>query len=535
MKPSDYIITYDIGTTGVKTCLFSITDKLNLVESSYKGYGLYMVDNGGAEQDPEEWWTAICLTTKDILKKSGASPSEISAVSFCSQMQCLVLVDKEGRPVRRAMSYMDNRAYRQFSSGIGRGLKVSGLNVHKLISSLVITKAVAASVKDPVWKYNWVRDNEPDNFKHVYKWLDAKDYLITRFTGEFVMTEGSAYATLLYGTRPGKRGWSDKLCRMFNIDKNHLPSIIKATDEAGRITASASSELGLKEGTPVYGGGGDAELIGVGIGAVDVGETHIYLGTSGWVSTVTDKQLVDLTSMIAAIVGVQDGRYNYFAEMETAGKCLEWVKDHLALDEIGIYLEKKHITESLEKVYISLYDYLCEVVRHVPAGSGGVIFAPWLHGNRCPFEDANARGMFFNISLDTGKSELIRAVIEGICYHCRMMLEAQDKKITTSETIIMGGGGAISPVICQILADILGRKIATQPYPQNAGAYGAAILTAAGMGKIASIGQAKSLLPEYSVFYPTAENKPVHDRNYEVFKSLHKNNKKSFSELNAGK
>jgi xylulokinase len=532
MEHSSLVVTYDIGTTGVKTCLFRLAGKLEMLGHAYAGYGLYILENGGAEQDPDEWWQAVCATTREVLARAGVDPKDIAAVSFCSQMQCLVLVDRDGRPVRRAMSYMDGRAGRQFAAGIAHGFKISGLNARKLIASLAITKAVAASVKDPVWKYRWVKENEPENFGRVYKWLDAKDYLIMRFTGAFTMTEGSAYATLLYDTREGKRGFSNTLCRMLGVERAHLPDIIKSSEKAGGVTEQAASELGLSPGTPVYGGGGDAELIGVGIGAVCPGETHIYLGTSGWVSTVTEKQIVDTSSMIAAIVGAEEGRYHYFAEMETAGKCLEWVKDHLALDEIGIYLEKKHVAESLERVYISLYDYLCEVVTRVPAGSNGVIFAPWLHGNRCPFEDANARGMFFNIGIETGKSSLIRAVIEGICYHLRAMLEAEEHKVRTSGTILVAGGGAISPVICQILADVLGRRVATMHDPQNAGAYGAAILTAVGLGRIPSVESAKALLPEYSFFKPITENKAVHDRNFTVFQNLYKDNKKSFSLLN---
>ena len=527
-----FVIAYDLGTTGVKTCIYRISDKLSLQESAYAGYGLYILDNGGAEQDPEEWWQAVCETTRQVLEKSGIPAQNIAAVSFCSQMQCLVLVDQSGQPVRRAMSYMDSRASRQFTAGMARGLTVNGLNVRKLITSLSINKAVAASVKDPVWKYNWVRDNEPENFSRVCKWLDTKDYIVFRFTGEFAMTEGSAYATLLYDTRSGKRGWSKTLCDLLRVDSAHLPKVIRSHERVGGITPEAAAQLGLATGTPVFGGGGDAELIGVGVGAVEPGETHIYLGTSGWVSTVTQKQVVDIFSMIAAIVGVQEGRYNYFAEMETAGKCLEWVKDHLALDEIGIYLQKMHVAESQERIYLSLYDYLCEVVSHVPAGSRGVIFTPWLHGNRCPFEDPNARGMFFNTGLETGKSAMIRAVIEGIAYHCRSMLEAQDKKVSTSQVIMAAGGGAKSPVICQILADVLGRSVATLPAPQNAGAGGAAILTAAGLGCIPSVESAKELLPSYTLYTPNPENKAVHDRNYKVFQTLYRNNKNSFALLN---
>lgn len=528
-----FVIAYDVGTTGVKTCLFEITLQIRLLNSAYKGYPLYLMEGGGAEQDPDDWWNAICATTQQVLAHSGIKNTAITAVSFCSQMQCLVLIDKNGRPVRNAMSYMDSRAQKQRDEGIANGPSVMGLNIRKTAASLVANKAVAASVKDPVWKYHWVRENEPNVFRRIHKWLDTKDYLVGCFTGEFKMTKGSAFSTLLYDTREGKEGWSKTLCNMLNVNPNHLPQIIDSSSIAGRITKEAALSTGLAQGTAVFGGGGDAELIGVGIGAVEPGETHIYMGTSGWVSTVTEKQIVDISSMIAAIVGVQNGRYHYFAEMETAGKCLEWVRDHLALDEIGIYLEKKHVAEASMQTYLSLYDYLCETLAKVPAGSNGVIFTPWLHGNRCPFEDPNARGMFFNIGLDTGKSDLIRSVIEGVAFHLRLMLEAQEKKLQIPSTIMACGGNAISSEVCQILADVLNKRIATIPEPQNVGAYGAAILMACGMERINAIADAKSLLPEYKIYTPQAQNKAVYDKNYAVFQVLYNDNKRSFKRLNS--
>ena len=535
MGGSTCVLTFDIGTTGVKTCLMHIDGRVTAVASAYAGYGLNVFDNGGAEQDPDEWWAAVCATAREALDKAGTPANDVAAVSFCSQMQGLVLVDETGRAVRPAMSYMDSRARSQHERGIAGGLCIGGMNASKLLRFLLITRAVPASVKDPVWKYAWVKENEPEVFSRVYKWLDVKEYLIARLTGNFLMTEGSAYATLLMDTRGGARRWSRALCRLFGVDMRHLPQIIRSTDIAGEITERAAAELGLAPGTKVYGGGGDAELIGVGAGSMQPGDTHIYLGTSGWVSTVTDRQVVDVSSLIASIVGPSPGYYHYFAEMETAGKCLEWVRDHLALDEIGVYLEKRNVTESLEAVYSSLYDYLCEVVGRVPAGSGGVIFTPWFHGNRCPFEDEHARGMFFNIGLETGKSMLIRAVIEGICYHCRWMLEAQQKKVRTSNPIRFVGGGAASPVICQILADVLGLDIVTVDAPQNVGAVGAAVVIAAGMGLIGSVSEAAGLVPESRRFHPNAAHRAVHERNYTVFKRLYKDNKQSFSRLNRDK
>ena len=260
-------------------------------------------------------------------------------------MQGLVLVDENGKALRRPMSYMDQRAEKEFAECQTHGITVSGVNVLMLLKSLVRTRAASTSVKDPLWKYKWVRKHEPEVFKKVHKWLDVKEYLICRCTGRFIMTRDSAYSTFLYDSRPGKGCWSRELCKMYGVEFDHMPEIIECIDVAGPLSEEAAAELGLAPGCPVYGGGGDATLIGVGAGCTEIGQTHIYSGTSGWVGTVIDSQKVDLVAMIAGIVGAQ-GKYNYFAEMETAGKCFEWVKEHLVLDEIGIYLKKINVAES---------------------------------------------------------------------------------------------------------------------------------------------------------------------------------------------
>ena len=527
---SNYIITYDVGTTGIKTCLFDVGATIKLIGAAMEGYKLYVMDGGGAEQDPAEWWNAMCVTTRKLLSETGVKPDEILGISFCSQMQGLVLVDADGKPVRRAMSYMDQRATEEIKKGIAYGFKIAGANVVKLLKSIYYTGAVAASVKDPVWKYKWVEAHEPEVFAKVDKWLDVKDYLICKCTSRKCMTLDSAFGTLMLNIRT--KNWAYPIVKMLGVKKEHLPELVHSTDCVGGITEAAAAELGLKAGTKVFGGGGDASLIGVGAGATAMGDTHIYSGTSGWVGTMVSKSMVDAGAMIASIVCAEKDKYVYFAEMETSGKCLEWVKNHLALDEIGIYLEKKHITEDIEKKYTSLYDYMTDVADTAPAGAGGVIFTPWLHGNRCPFEDPNSRGMFFNISLETGKTELIRAVLEGVCYHKRWMLEAQDKKTKTSDVIRFVGGGALSDFSSQLLADITGRTVETVAAPQNVGAVGAAAVVAVGLELIDSLEEIKRFIPAVKSFAPRKELKAVYDRNFEVFKQLYYNNKKAFAILN---
>lgn len=529
---SEFVIAYDVGTSGIKTCIFEISESITLITSAMEGYELTILENGGAEQAPMDWWYAMCRTTKKLLEESQISSEKIKGISFCAQMQGLVLVDQNGESVRKAMSYMDNRAIKEHREGLRNGFQLAGINILTLLQSLYYTRAVAASVKDPVWKYKWVQQNEPAIFSRIHKWLDVKEFLLHKCTGEFVMTEDSAYATLLYDSRKGKKSFSKHMCKLFGVNMDHLPRVIKSTEMAGRLTSKAAAELQLKEGTPVFGGGGDASLIGVGAGAVEEGNTHIYLGTSGWVSTVVNKQRIDTKNMIASIIGAHYKFFHYFCELETAGKCLEWVKNHLALDEIGIYLEKKDISESQEAIYTNLYDYMMHAIKDVPAGSNGVIFTPWLHGNRCPFEDIHARGLFFNISLETGKTELIHAVLEGICYHLRWLLESQNLKVNTSQSIRFVGGGALAPLTCQILSDILGREIETVDSPQNAGAVGAAVIAAVGLGIIEKVDNAKSLIKANQRYIPNKTNKTTYDKYFEVFKTLYKNNKKAFSILN---
>lgn len=532
---SAYVIAYDVGTTGVKTCLFEISDKITLIDSAMGDYPIYLLDNGGVEQDPNQWWQAMCNTTAQIFEKTPIPKESIQGISFCAQMQALVLVDKNGDAIRRAMSYMDTRGTLEMKKGIMHGIKLSGLNVYKLLRSVMISGAVSASVKDPVWKYNWVKNHEPERFRKVHKWLDVKDFLLCKVSDQFIMSEDSAFATLLYDTRKGKKRFSQELCNMMGVNLNHLPDVCKSTDMVGTVTEKAALELGLMAGTPVFAGGGDASLIGVGAGAVSEGDTHIYMGTSGWVSTVVKKQILSLRSMTASIVGADPKHFNFFAELETAGKCLEWVRDHLALDEIDLFLEKKQVCDNPECIHKSLYDYMMYCIKDVPPGSGGVIFTPWLHGNRCPFEDPNARGMFFNIGLETGKTDLIHSVLEGVCYHLRWQLESMEKCVKTSPVIRLVGGGALSPLTCQILSDILNREVEIVESPQNIGAVGAAIVIAVGLGLINDMENAKDLIPASAKYTPNASNAAAYDHYFEVFKSLYKNNAQAYKLLNQSK
>ncbi|MDC7126694.1 MAG: FGGY-family carbohydrate kinase [Spirochaetales bacterium] len=532
------ILAYDVGTTSLKTCAYRLNEKIELVASSMGEYKLTIGANSLAEQNPDDWFKAMTSTTRQVLTESGLSADQVAGISFCSQMQGLVLVDKNGKALRPSMSYMDGRAEAQklsCGSKSGRrpaGPKIEGVPINKVLDSIRITGIAPLSVKDPLWKYHWVRENEPDVFKSVYKYLDVKEYLIMRLTGRAVMTRDSAAATFMYDNRPGKGVWSKAMCRAYNVNPDHLADIIDSTECAGGLLKNPASEMGLPEGVPVFGGGGDASLIGLGAGAVNENDAHIYMGTSGWVSVLTSKRLLDLTHMIASITGAIPDKYQYFCEQETAGKCMEWVKKHLAMDEIGVYLEKKEVSDDPETVYANLFEFLSDIINQTEPGCGGVLFTPWLQGSRSPFEDVNARGMFFNIGLNTGKRMLVRSVIEGLAYNIKWMLESVEGKLKCNETLRFVGGGALSDVNAQIISDILERHLEVPEYPQNTGALGAAVAAGMGLELISGFSEVPSRIKINKVFKPDNKNREVYERNYSVFKKLYASNKQLFAELN---
>lgn len=509
------VIAYDVGTTGLKTCLFEISreQSVRFVAGVVERYALNILCDGGAEQNPDEWWEAMCRSTRELLETTGVPKEEIGGVSFCSQMQTVVMTDEAGRALRPSMSCMDTRGAGIFARCMATGLKIEGLNLVKSLRFMKITGAISASCKDPAWKYLWVREHEPEVYAKTRKWLDAKEYLTCRATGNIKTSRDVACLTFLYDVKKGC--WSPELCGMLGIDMKHLPEICDSTETVGGLLFGAAGELGLAAGTPVISGGGDVSLCQVGAGCTDVGDVNVYSGTSGWVCTTVDKLHLDMVNIIASVVGADPTTYNYIAESETAGKCMEWVKERVSMTPI------------------QEYEQMFEYIRDVPAGSHGVLFSPWMHGNRCPFEDPYARGVFFNVDVDSHGYDLIKSVIEGVCLHMRWMLEATESAFKTSSAVRFTGGSALAPEVCRILADVLGRDVETVDNPRHVGAMGAAALMAVSFGLIENIRQIKSIIRVSATYKPNPANTAVYDRIYPIFQNIYRDNKKSFAALNA--
>src|SRR6056297_3651121 len=223
-----YVLTYDIGTTACKSCLYSISDTIEKVADKIGEYPLFTGKNNVCEQVGDDWWEQICEGTQYILENTDVEPNEIAGISFCCQMQATIMVDKNGKELCNPMIWLDGRSTEQIDRDLRNGLlKIEGMNMIKLLKSIRITGGVAGTAKDPLWKYIWVKENKPDAFNKTYKWLDVKDYLTMRCTGNFKQTYDSAHLTWVYDSRPDKLEWSKSLCKTFGVDMDHLPEVIK--------------------------------------------------------------------------------------------------------------------------------------------------------------------------------------------------------------------------------------------------------------------------------------------------------------------
>lgn len=311
------VIAYDAGTTGLKACLFSVSrdEGIAYITSTVEDYGLQVLGGGAIEPNPNDWWQAMGSSTRKLLQKTGVSREEIQGICFCSQMQNVIMVDRAGIPLRPCISWMDTRADAQLNRCMNTGLKVEGMNLFKILKFLRITGAGSFGSKDPVWKYLWVRDNEPEIFQNAYKWLDAKEYLACRATGVMKASRDTAGATFLYDVKNDH--WSEELCRMTGVDMRHLPEICASTDAVGRLLPQAAEELGLAPGTPVFSGGTDISLCQIGGGCTEIGDVNVYSGTSGWVETTVGKLHTDISNLIGTLPGADPTAYNYVAEVDT--------------------------------------------------------------------------------------------------------------------------------------------------------------------------------------------------------------------------
>ena len=516
-----FILAFDHGTSGMKTAIVSVTGELQ--GFAYQNYELYHFEQGCAEQDPQDWWDALVNTSKKVIHDTNIHPSKIIAVVSSNQMDGTVPVDKDGHPLHNCITWLDSRGAKIIKEKFG-GI-IGGYNLRTIINWLLRTGgAPSLSGKDIIGHIMWLKQNFSEIYEKTWKFMDCKDYLNFRLTGKVVTSHDCGILTWLVNSADiNNIHYDDRLLQLAQLEKHKLPELQNSTYNLGPLLPSIAQELGLDPSTQVILGAGDMASAAIGSGAVLPGQGHICLGTSSWIITHTSRRKLDLDHYIGSIPSAISNMYMIVGEQEAAGINLNWIKDNVLYHKDQL-LKDEHKPD--------IYKIFDEMVAEIAPGIRNIIFTPWLFGERSPVEDHTLRGGLFNISLDTDRRHILRAIFEGVAFNSRWLLQFEEKLIGTPfNEISMMGGGSTSDVWCQIYADILNRKIKQAKHGQESNSIGAALIASVALGKI-SWEDIPALISYKSIYYPQKENRKIYDALFKEFVNIYTNNRKMYRRLN---
>ncbi|PRX18160.1 xylulokinase [Orenia metallireducens] len=494
-----YLLGLDIGTSGIKGIL--ITDKGKVISNKTRSYPLSTPKSGWAEQNPKDWWVATQEVIKKIITESKVDTSQIKGISLSGQMHSSVFLDEQLQVIRPAILWSDTRTSKQCQEIYER---VGGLdNLINYVSNPALEGFTAPKVL-------WLKENEPQNYNKIRHLLLPKDYIRYQLTGE-IYTEVSDGAGMLF-LNVQKKKWSEKLLDKLGIDKEILPPVVDSTEIVGEITAEVAQKTGLAVGTPVVAGGADNACGAVGSGIVKEGRVMVSIGTSGVVLAQIDNSVADDQGRIHLFNHAKRDSWYMMGVMLSAGRCFSWMKEELFADELD-------------------YDHLNELAAKVKPGSEGLTFLPYLYGERTPYADPNARGVYFGVSGKHQQGHFIRSVMEGVTFGLKDSLELIKEKGVEITEIRVIGGGAKSKLWQQILADIFANEISLLNVEEGP-AFGAALIAGVGVGVYDSFEEAaNSIIKVKEVISPNLESVELYDKQYKLYKQLYVSLKDEFKAL----
>lgn len=487
-----YLIAHDLGTSSDKASLFSTEGRL--IGSYTVPYDVHFFGKNCAEQDPEDWWRAVCTATNKIIEQ--IDPEDVLAVSFSSQMQACIVVDREGNALRPAMIWADLRAEEQagqLEERVGYD-RMYELNGHRVSASYSIEKLM------------WIRDHEPEVYERTYKMLLAKDYIICRLTGEFVTDYSEASGTDAFNLR--ELSWSGEILEAAGIGQDKLPELHASEDVIGTLSEGAAKALGLTTKTKVVCGGGDGPCSALGAGSIKSGQNFLSFGTSAWVAGTSDEMFLDKEKTLICFGHVITGKYMPCGTMQAAGSSYSYIKNAFCGEE------ERKAKEAGE----SVYEALNRLVEASPAGAKGLIFLPYLLGERSPRWNPDTSGSFLGIKMEHEKRDYIRAVLEGVAMNLAIILEAHREREEITE-LVLTGGGAKGDVLAQILSDVLGVKLHRLDNVESATSIAAAVIAGVGVGVFDDFSVVNQFVKQEKTFEPDQGNKEVYDRQKRLFEA----------------
>jgi xylulokinase len=514
--PADrYVLAIDLGTSSLKAGLVSLSGQVPWTTGA--AISTRLLPGGGAEQDAGQWWQLILDASKAALRSGTAGPGQIAAVSVTGQWASTVPVAADGTPAGPCILWMDTRGAPHARQRFGG--PVSGYSPRVLLTWVRKTGgAPSTSGADPIGHMLHLDRDRPDIARAARWYLEPVDYVTMRFTGTAAASPASMTAAWLTDNRDtGRLSYDPGLVRLAGIDPARLPPLRPTASVIGTVADGVAAELGLGPGVAVVAGTPDLHSAAAGAGTLDGGRCHLAISTTSWISLPAGRKKTDAIRQIATVPGVLPGSYLVANNHETAGACLQWLRDRLLADGGGP---------------APGFGELTELAATAPPGSGGVLFTPWLAGERSPVDDRNARAGFHNLSLDTGRAALVRAVLEGVAYNNRWLHEAVERFAGRRlDPVRVFGGGAQSGLWCQIHADVMDRTIERIADPVHANLRGAAILAGLALGELDPAGAA-ALAPAGTVFRPDPARRACYDRLYAEFPRLYKSQKRMFARLN---
>ncbi len=521
--PTECILAIDLGTSGPKVAL--VTTHGEVIASEVESTELFLSDGGGAEQDPDDWWRAIIAATRRITDRHLVPSERIIAVAVTSQWAGTVPVNREGEALCRAIIWLDSRGAKYVPEVAGGLVRIQGYGPLKLESWLRKTGGVPSLAgKEPVAHILFLRHERPEIYRAAYKFMEPKDYLNLRLTGKFLATTDSITLHWVTNNRDIQNvHYDEQLLTQTTLPREKLPDLRRAVDVIGTLTPRAAAELGLSEDTKVVGGTPDVPAAAVGSGAVGDFEGHLYVGTSSWLTCHVPFKKTDIVHNMASLPSALPGRYFIGNEQETAGACMTWLRDN-------VFCRNDALDPGAPPA--DVFERFGELASAAPAGSGKVIFTPWLYGEHTPVANPHLRAAFCNVSLRTTRAEMIRAVMEGVAFNTRWLMTGVESFIGREfDSIRFIGGGAQSDLWCQIFADVLHRPIDRVADPLSANVRGAAFVAAVGLGKL-RVEEIASKVPIDTRFRPNRNHRPIYDELFGAFLEIRKNNEGLYNRLN---
>ena len=502
-----YVIGCDVGTSGTKAIVVSEAGKL--LSKVMVEYPLSTPHPGWAEQYPDTWYQASIQAIAGAVRKAKVLPKDIKGIGFSGQMHSSVFLDKNGKVLRPALLWCDTRTHEEC---VEITKKVGEAHLRQWVSNPALEGFTLPKIL-------WVKRHEPRIYAQIAQVLMPKDYIRYKLTGELATEVSDAAGTLYFDVK--NRRWSKEILSRLGIPLSWFPKVVESEEVCGHLTASAAKELGLAAGTPVVGGGADNTCGAVGNGIIKTGDVMASLGTSGVFFAHSDKVKVDPKMRVHTFCHSVPQKWYLMGVMLSAGFSLRWYRDTLGLTE-------KEIAKKTGK---DAYNVLSQEADKVSAGSEGLIFLPYLMGERTPHKDPHVRGAFIGASARHGRAHFARAVFEGITFGMRDSLEIFKELKVPVRRVVATGGGAVNPFWRQLQADIYGEEVVTVN-SQEGPAYGAAILAMVGVGLYPSVNAACSkLIRVVSRTSPRPKQKLAYDQWYGQFKKLYPALKGSFKEI----